>query len=509
MDHLLGIDVGTTGVKAVLVRPDGSVAGEVATEHPLSVLRPGWAEQNPDDWYAAATASIRRVLDEAEVSGSEVAAVGLTGQMHGLVLLDGHGRPLRPAILWNDQRTAAECREITARIGAERLIAVTGKPALTGFTAGKLLWMRRNEPALFARGATVLLPKDSVRHRLTGVLATDVSDASGTNLFEVGARRWSTEIAEALGVPAAWLPEVFESRTVCAAVSGAAAAETGLLAGTPVVAGAGDQAAQALGTGIEGPGVVSVTIGTSGVVFAATGRYTPDPSGALHAYCHASPGRWHLMGVTLAAGGSLRWFRDALCAREKAEAEEEGRDVYDLLTDEAAWVPPGAEGLLFLPYLSGERTPHADPDARGVFFGLSLRHGRGHLTRAILEGVAMSLRDGLALLAPLGVTFDRLRLSGGGSRSVLWRQVLADMFAKPVVEVSVAQGASFGAALLAGVGVRLFPDVAEACRCTIRETGVTKPGPDAEFYDRLYPRYRALYPALREEFARLATIPEI
>jgi xylulokinase len=509
MDYLLGIDVGTTGVKAVLLRGDGSIAAEATTEHPLDTPKPGWTEQDPDDWYAAAVTSIRRVLEEAGITGGDVAGVGLTGQMHGLVLLDAGGRPLGRAILWNDQRTAGECREITARIGAERLIAVTGKPALTGFTAGKLLWMRKHEPALFARGATVLLPKDAVRHRLTGTLATDVADASGTNLFDVGARRWSAEIAEALGVPAAWLPEVFESSEVCARVSPGAAAETGLLAGTPVVAGAGDQAAQALGTGIEGPGAVSVTIGTSGVVFAATERFTPDPSGALHAYCHASPGRWHLMGVTLAAGGSLRWFRDALCGREKAEAEADGRDVYDLLADEAAWVAPGAEGLLFLPYLSGERTPHADPNARGVFFGLALSHRRGHLTRAILEGVAMSLRDGLGLLEGLGVPFDRLRLSGGGSRSPLWRQVLADVFARPVVEVSVAQGASFGAALLAGVGVGLFPDVGTACRQTVRETGVTKPGPDAEFYDRLYPRYRALYPALREEFARLVTIPEI
>ncbi len=508
MEHLLGIDVGTTGSKALLLRPDGSIAAEAASAHPLHAPRPGHTEQDPADWWRSASEAVRFVLADAGIPPGDVAAVGLTGQMHGLVLLDGRGHPVRRCILWNDQRTAKQCAEVTSRVGADRLLAITGKPALTGFTAGKILWVRENEPDAFARAATVMLPKDYVRYRLTGALATDVADASGTNLFDVGARRWSEEVAGALEIPRSFLPEAFECPAVCAKVGLEGAAETGLLPGTPVVAGAGDQAAQGVGTGIAGPGEVSVTIGTSGVVFAATDRFAPDPAGRLHAYCHAAPGRWHLMGVTLAAGGSLRWLRDTVGGEEKAAAEAEGRDAYDLLTDAAAWVAPGSDGLLWLPYLCGERTPHADPLARGVFFGLSLAHGKGHLTRAVLEGVAMSLLDGLALLRGLGVPVTRVRLSGGGSRSPLWRQILADVFAMPVVEVGVTQGAAYGAALIAGAGTGVFADVEDACRRTIRETRTTKPGPDVAFYARLYPRYRALYPALREEFARLAGLTE-
>jgi xylulokinase len=393
---LLGIDVGTTGAKAVLVEPGGAVIAEATTEYQMSVPRPGWAEQNPDDWWQATVASIKQVL--GCTGGDSIAGIGLTGQMHGLVLLDEAGTVLRPCIMWNDQRTAVQCAEIEQKVGRAKLIELAGKPALTGFTAGKIVWVREQEPEVYRRVRHVLLPKDYVRYRLTGTLAMDVADGSGTLLMDVGRRVWSDELLQAIDVPREWLPALHESHEVVAEVSADAAAATGLRAGTSVVAGAGDQAAQSIGTGIAREGVVSVTIGTSGVVFAATNQYGFDPTGELHAYCHAVPGTWHLMGVTLSAGGSLRWFRDTLCEAERAEAARTGRDVYDIIAELASTAPPGSDGLLFLPYLTGERTPHADPDARGVFFGLSLRHSKAHMARAVLEGVTFSLRECLDLL---------------------------------------------------------------------------------------------------------------
>lgn len=489
---LLGIDIGTTGAKAVLVDESGAVAAEAMTAYPMQTPRPGWTEQNPDDWWQACVTSIRALLDRAGVDGTAVDAVGLTGQMHGLVLVDAAGTPLRQCIMWNDQRTAAQCAEVERRVGRNRLIAITGKPALTGFTAGKLLWVREHEPGLYARAAKMLLPKDYIRLRLTGAASTDVADASGTNLFDVGRRAWSTEVLELLDFAPALMPEVAESPEVTARVSAEGAAATGLLPRTPVVAGAGDQAAQSVGTGIVDEGIASVTVGTSGVVFAATERCVVDPSGALHAYCHAAQGRWHLMGVTLAAGGSLRWLRDLL------ESDYAAMDAL------AASVPAGAEGLVFLPYLSGERTPHADPDARGVLFGLSLVSGRAQVVRSVLEGVAFSLKDCLGLLCSLKVECGRVRVSGGGAGSALWRQVMADVFNLELVTVNVTQGAAFGAALLAGVGAGVFADVGSACRRAVRETGTVRPGPDAAAYGRFYERYRALYPALATEFRALA-----
>ncbi len=500
MSLLLGIDIGTSGSKVVLIAPDGAVRAEATTEYPMQVPRPGWAEQNPEDWWQATVTSIRRVL--VGTKGEDIAGVGLTGQMHGLVLLDEAGKVLRPCIMWNDQRTAAQCAEIERKAGRARLIELAGKPALTGFTAGKILWVRENEPAVYERARHVLLPKDYVRYRLTGAFAMDVADGSGTLLMDVGRRVWSDELLGLLDIPREWLPPLHESHEVVAEVSAAAAAATGLRVGTPVVAGAGDQAAQSIGTGIARPGIVSVTIGTSGVVFAATGKYAFDATGGLHAYCHAVPDTWHLMGVTLSAGGSLRWFRDALCEPEKAEAVRTGRDVYDIITELAATAPAGSDGLLFLPYLTGERTPHADPDARGVFFGLSLRHGKAHMARAVLEGVTFSLRECLDLLCGLGQSCARVRVSGGGSRSVFWRQMMADVFGVEIVEVNVTQGAAYGAALLAGVGAGFCGDVVEACDRTVRETGTTQPGPNAGAYADAYERYRALYPALVPEFRR-------
>ncbi|MHC4469536.1 MAG: xylulokinase [Planctomycetota bacterium] len=489
-DLLLGLDIGTTGAKALLVDPGGEVVAEAFSEYPLDTPQPLWAEQDPADWWRAAAGAIRRVLEETPGS---VAAVGLTGQMHGLVLLDARGDVLRPAILWNDQRTGAECKKIRAHVGDERVLELTGNAVLPGFTAPKIAWVRAHEPDVFARIAHVLLPKDLVRHRLTGEHLGDVSDASGTCLFDVGARRWSDEMSEAVGVRREWLPEVTESTAASARVSAEAARATGLPEGTPVVAGAGDQAAQAVGAGLVEEGTVGVTIGTSGVVFAPSSRFRVEPEGRLHAFCHAVPDRWHVMGVMLSAGGSLRWYRDTLRPGER----------YEELMEEAEGVAPGADGLLFLPYLTGERTPHPDPLARGAFVGLTVRHGRANLTRAVLEGVTFGLADSLSLIRDLGLPVERARASGGGAKSALWRRMIADVLDVTVETVAVAQGAAYGAALLAGVGAGLFASVESACAEAVRVTETVRPGPAAEIYRELRPRYRALYPLLREEFRRM------
>jgi xylulokinase len=506
MTYLLGIDVGTTGSKALLVEADGAVKASATTEYPMFTPQPLWAEQNPSDWWAATSTSIRQVLQSSGVQASQVAGVGLTGQMHGLVLLDAQGEVLRPCIMWNDQRTAAQCAAITREVGAQNVLRLTGNPVLPGFTAPKIVWVREHEAEVYARVAKALLPKDYARYRLTGGFFSEVSDASGTSMFDVGRRQWSADMLQALGVPRQWLPEVTESPVVSARVSAAAAKETGLLEGTPVAGGGGDQAAQAVGTGIIREGVVSATLGTSGVVFAASDTYRVEPEGKLHAFCHAVPGMWHLMGVMLSAAGSFRWYRDALGEPERIRAEESGRDAYDLLTEAAAQVPPGCEGLLFLPYLTGERTPYPDPNARGVFFGLTLRHAKAHLTRAVLEGVTFGLRDSLELMRALGLRIEQVRASGGGARSPLWRQMLADVFDTEIVTVNVTEGAAFGAALLAGVGAGVYGSVAEACERTIQVTVRTQPGPAAPVYADYYPRYRALYPALAPEFAAMAEV---
>jgi xylulokinase len=496
--YLLGLDVGTSGAKALLVDEAGEVVAEATNAYPMSTPRPLWAEQEPEDWWRAAVASIRQVL--AGIDRRRIAGIGLTGQMHGLILLDAAGRVLRPCIMWNDQRTAAECAEITRRLGADRVLDLIGNPVLPGFTAPKLLWARQNEPEAYRAVAHALLPKDYLRHRLTGAFATEVSDASGTAFFDVRNRRWSHEMLDALEIPESWLPKVFESPVASAVISAGAAAETGLDAGTPVVGGGGDQAAQAVGTGIVAEGLVSATIGTSGVVFAASQTYRAEPEGLLHAFCHAVPGRWHLMGVMLSATGSLRWFRDALGQAEVAEANARGEDAYALLDAEAASAAAGCEGLIFLPYLTGERTPHPDPDARGVFFGLTLRHGKPEMVRSVLEGVAYGLRDSLELMRRLGLAVDQVRVSGGGARSSLWRQILADVFGTEIALVNATQGAAFGAALLAGVGAGVYASVAEACAATIRVTDRVEPSPNASVYADYYPLYRSLYPALAPTF---------
>ena len=471
MTQLVGLDVGTTGVKALALSPAGEVLARAEETYELSTPQPGWAEQDPEDWWRASERALARL-------GGDVTAIGLSGQMHGLVVLDDRDRVLRPAILWNDQRTEAECVEIEERVGLSRLIQLTGNRALTGFTAPKLLWLRHHEPDTYARIAHMLLPKDYVRLRLTGEHAIDVADASGTLLFDVARRRWSEEMLETLELDPAWLPRALESPEISGTTAG----------GIPVAAGAGDQAAAALGVGVDRPGPVSVVLGTSGVVFAALPEFAADRRARVHAFCHAVPGGWHAMGVMLSAAGSLRWLRDALGSRHG----------YEQMVAAAGEWPPGSEGLTFLPYLSGERTPHADPHARAAFAGLTLRHDLGALVRAVLEGVAYGLRDSLELLRELGVDPRAGHASGGGARSELWLRILASVLGLPIRRTATDEGSAYGAALLAGVAAGVFRDVHEGVAACVRLRDPVEPDPRwIAAYDRGYRRFQLLYPALR------------
>jgi len=495
MPALLGIDIGTTGAKALLIDERGSVLATAAAAYGFATPGPGRAEQDPDDWWAATRTAIRQLLEHSAIAPARIAAVGLTGQMHGLIALGPRMRPVRPCIMWNDQRAIAECAAIERRIGREAIINIAGKPALPNFTAPKLLWLRAHEPQSYAATQHLVLTKDYVRLLLTGDLATDVNDASGTLLFDVGARTWSDTLIDALTVPRGWLPPVHESPAIVSAVSTSAARETGLIAGTPVIAGCGDQAADAVGLGVIDNEQTAITIGSSGVVFTSFDSYRTYATGTLHAYAHARPGAWHLMGVMLSAGASLRWFRDVGAAGE----------TYETIAREAAQAPPGCEGLFFLPYLAGERTPHADPAARGAFVGLTLRHGRSHMIRAVLEGVTFGLLDGVRLVRDLGIRAPSLRVSGGGVRSALWRQILADTLGAEIVTLNVTEGAAFGAALLAGVGAGVFDDVAHAVRAAIRETSRTHLDPTAASACAMRGgAWRALYPALADSMHDLA-----
>jgi xylulokinase len=469
--QLVGLDVGTTGVKALALSPAGDVLARAEETYELSTPRAGWAEQDPEDWWRAAERALAGL-------GGRPTAIGLSGQMHGLVVLDDLDRVLRPAILWNDQRTGAECAEIEERVGLARLIQLTGNRALTGFTAPKLLWLRRHEPTAYARIAHVLLPKDYVRLRLTGEHAIDVADASGTLLFDVAGRRWSREMLEALELDPAWLPRTLESPEI----SGATAA------GIPVAAGAGDQAAAALGVGVDRPGPVSVVLGTSGVVFAALPAFAADQQARVHAFCHAVPGGWHAMGVMLSAAGSLRWLRHTFAS---------GRGYEELIAAAEEW-PPGAEGLTFLPYLTGERTPHADPQARAAFAGVTARHDLGAFVRAVLEGVAYGLRDSLELLRELGVDPQAGHVSGGGARSEHWLRILASVLGLPIRRTATDEGSAYGAALLGGVAAGVFRDVHEAVNSCVRLVDAVEPDPRwSTAYERGYRRFGLLYPALR------------
>ena len=488
----LGMDVGTGGTRAVLVDDKRQLIASASSEHePFRTPHPGWAEQDPEDWWRAAQQAIREVI--AAVPGARIQAVGLTGQMHGAVMLDKDGKVLRLSLIWCDQRTGEQCDWLHEQFGGgekgrERLIELTANPALPNFTLTKLLWVRDHEPEIFVKIAHVMCPKDYVRYRLTGTYAIDVHEASGTLLLDVAHRRWSTEVARVAGIPESWLPELFESPEICAKISEEAAGLTGLTAGTPVAAGAGDQGAGAVGMGILQPGSVSATIGTSGVVFAATAAPTRDPHGRLHTFCHAVPGRWHVMGVTQAAGLSLRWLRETLAPDQ----------TYDQLTAAAAQVPAGSDGLLWTPYLLGERTPHLDSNATAAFVGITATTTRAHCTRAVLEGVAYSLKDTFTLFAELGIPVKGVRLGGGGARGPLWRTIQANIYGYPCERLTAEEGGAFGAALLAGVGAGGWPDLDAACGAAI--SVAEKIQPDAKLVQRYaegYAGYRRVYPALK------------
>jgi xylulokinase len=492
---LLGIDVGTGGTRAVLVDPGGRVISSATAEHaPMSSPHIGWAEQSPEDWWRAACQAVQECLSRISTPPSEISAIGLTGQMHGLVLLDAQDQVVRPALLWCDQRTEEECRQITEQVGAARLIELTANPALTGFTLPKIWWVRRHEPGNWARVRSLMLPKDYIRFRLTGARAIDVADASGTLMFDVVHRRWSQPMLGISKIDEPLLPTIFESQEISGHVHEDGARQAVLRSGIPVVAGAGDQAAGAVGMGIVKPGAVSATIGTSGVVFAATSKPVLEPRGRIHTFCHAIPDRWHVMGVTQGAGLSLRWFRDQFGA-----GKEDGRDPYERLAEEAAKTPPGADGLLWAPYLMGERTPHLDPNARGALVGITAQHTRAHVIRAILEGVAFSLRDSLTLFREIHVPIESIRLSGGGARSPLWQQIQADIYGMPVEIIEADEGAAYGAALLAGVGTGTWPTVEAACESAVRVTKKVQPDPKTVIkMNSQYAEYRKLYPALHQ-----------
>lgn len=503
MAYLLGIDVGTSGTKTLLARSDGRVAASATVDYPLHALKPGWAEQDAEDWWHAASAGIRRVLETSGVRSEEIAGIGVTGQMHSSVLLDGAGRVVRPPILWCDVRTAAECRQIEADVGGRaRLIELTGNPALEGFTAPKLVWLRNHEKENYDRIRTVMLPKDYIRWRLTGELTTDVSDAAGTLLYDVRRREWSMPVVESLGLDPAWLPPVAESADVVGTVTEEAAEATGLKAGTPVVAGGADNTCGAIGAGVVRPGQALVSIGSSGVVFVPTAEPQLHPGGIVHTFVHSVPGTWYVMGVTLAAGLSLRWVRDELGQLEQATGRLTRMSAYDLLTAQAQQAPPGAEGLYFLPYLSGERTPHADANARGVWFGLAASHKRAHLIRSVFEGITYSLRDALDAIRAMGVSADEVRLVGGGAKSAFWQQLTADILNVGVARMEMDEGPGFGALLLAGVGSGVYRDIYEATQQTVRMRDAVQPDPTAAGqYEERFRFYQSLYPALKPSFA--------
>ena len=507
MEYLLGIDIGTSGTKTVLFDTEGGVAASKTIEYPMQQPQNGWAEQNPNDWWNAVCGGIRAVLEKSGADAKAIRGIGLSGQMHSLVMLDENNQVLRPAILWCDQRTAAECEEIYQRVGRERYIEITANPALTGFTAGKILWVRNHEPEIYAKCRHILLAKDYIRLRLCGVYATEVSDASGMGLLDVPHRCWSQEVLEKLEIAPELLAKVYESPEVTGTITPEAAEQTGLTAGTPVVGGAGDNAAAAVGTGVVEDGKAFATIGTSGVVFAHTSKLSVDPKGRVHTFCCAVPGAWHVMGVTLAAGQSLKWYRDQFCGVDCQQAAEQGVDPYFLLDKEAEKVPIGSNRLIYLPYLMGERTPHLDPDCRGAFVGLSGMHTRYDLLRAVMEGVTFSLRDCAEILKEMQVRPTQILACGGGGTSPLWRQMLADVLGCEVATTVSKEGPALGVAILAGVGAGVYASVEEGCRKLI---GVNAPqAPIAENmdkYEAFYAIYRALYPALKTQYQALAKL---
>lgn len=504
MRYVIGVDLGTSGTKTVLFAEDGSVVASASAEYPMRQPQNGWAEQDPADWWRAGIQTLRAVVEQSGVCPEEIVGLGISGQMHGLVMLDEKGEPLRPCIIWADQRTGAECEEITRRVGAEKLIEITANPALTGFTASKILWVRNHEPDIYAKCRHMLLPKDYLRYKLTGEFATEVSDASGMQLLDVPGRKWSRQVLDALEIDISLLGRVYESPEVTGMISAEAAELTGLSTKTVVVGGAGDNAAAAVGMGVVEDGRAFTTIGTSGVVFAHSDALSIDPKGRVHTFCCAVPGAWHVMGVVQAAGLSLRWLRDTLCQAEMQAAADMGVDPYALMSEAIAQSPRGANRLLYLPYLMGERTPHLDPDCRGAFIGLSAIHTRRDMMRAVMEGATYALADSLQILRAMHVTPTEMLACGGGARSALWRQMLSDMFALPVRTAASSEGAALGVAILAGVGAGLYPDVRGACRKMIRYGEATQPDAEASgYYARGHATYQGIYPALRETYAAL------
>ena len=507
MAYLLGIDIGTSGTKTILIDETGHVHARAVEEYPLYSPRPQWSEQDPLDWWNATCVTVRKVLQQSGVEPGKIAGIGLSGQMHGSVFLDDENTVLRRALLWNDQRTQAECEWITETVGRDKVVEIISNPILTGFTAGKIIWLHNHEPEIYAKVRKVLLPKDYIRLMLTGEYATEVSDASGTALFNVRKRTWAFELLDAIGIPQDWMPACYESPEVSGTITATAAALTGLMPGTPVVGGGGDQAAGAVGNGIVETGIVSSTIGTSGVVFAFSDEPIVDPQLRLHTFCHAVPDKWHLMGVMLSAGGSLQWYRDAYCQPEKVVAGAIGHDPYELICAEAARAPVGSEGLIFLPYLSGERTPYPDPNARGVLFGLTRRTDRTHVARAVLEGVAYGMADSFQIMEQMHLPIRQVRASGGGARSKVWRDIQTNITGYSHVTINVDEGPALGVALLAGVGTGIYPSVEAACQATIQ----VKDADDActishAAYKKFHKLYQNLYAHLKEDFAEVARI---
>jgi len=507
MSFLLGIDIGTSGTKTVLFDENGNTLASATQEYPLYQPENGWAEQEPEDWWKAVCNTIAEVIKKSGVRAEDIKGIGLSGQMHGAVLLDKNNMVLRRAIIWCDQRSYNECEQITTLVGKNKLIEITANPALTGFTASKVMWIKNHEPEIYEKINKILLPKDYIRFKLTGEFATEVSDASGMQYLDVPNRKWSDYVLDKLEVRKEWLGTVYESQEISGVISRKAAELTGLKVGTPVVGGGGDQAAGAIGNGIVRKGIISSTIGTSGVVFAFSDKVIIDPFGRVHTFCHAVPGTWHVMGVTQGAGLSLKWFRDNFCLEEKRTAELMQVDPYVLMDQEAEKIVPGSEGLIYLPYLMGERTPHLDPYARGVFFGLSAKHEKPHMIRAIMEGVVFSLRDCLEIIKEMGIEVNEVRASGGGGKSKLWRQMQADVFGTDVYTVTSSEGPALGVALLAGVGAGIYKDIQEACNLCVKHK--SKQEVNKELYDKYgkyYRLYGKLYTALKQSFRELDSI---
>ncbi len=506
MSIYLGIDIGTSGTKTLAMQEDGYILGTSTVEYPLSSPRPGWSEQNPEDWWRASCVGVREVMTRHKLKPRDVKGIGLSGQMHGSVFLDKVGAVIRPALLWNDQRTAEECQQIEERAGGRAaLIRLVANPALTGFTAPKILWLRNHEPRHYERVAQILLPKDFIRFRLTGEFATEVSDASGTLLLDVKARAWSTALLTKLDIDPTLLPAVYESEEISGQLSATGAEALGLPAGVPVVGGGGDQAASAVGNGIVRKGIISATMGTSGVMFAHSDAVQIDPGGRVHTFCHAVRGKWHVMGCVLSAGGSLQWYRNQLGQSEVAAAGPMGVDPYELIMTQASQAPAGSEGLFFLPYLTGERTPHADPHARGAWIGLSLRHNKSHMARSVIEGATYAMRDCLEIIKEMKIPVREIRLSGGGARSTFWRQLQADVYGHKVVTINASEGPAYGVALLAAAGTGAYKNVVEACQATIEVVSTTSPSlSDKRVYDAGFPIYQGLYRSLKGDFRRIA-----